>query len=91
MKPPLRLFKFDIMVNEKGLIDAEFYDSAPKGIRRLWWISNDIGEDEPGPWYGVLKRSETDDGAFDWRDVELPKTFAAYLGAMVQHKLEAQL
>lgn len=72
-----------------GTFDVEFTDTLPKGSRRLWWVSNN-GPDGPCAWYGTLQRSETDDSPFDFHSHELPKQFAAYLGEMVQHNLEAR-
>ena len=95
MKPPLRLFSAPCIVqeHEDGTVDVEFSDSAKNGDRRCWWISNNGSDElsEPGEWYGTLSRSETDESPFDFHSHELPKKFAAFLGAMVQHNLESKL
>ena len=63
-------FHFEGIVLADGeYTDFEFTDKSSKSIRRLWVLTYSVDEDH---WYATLRRSETDDGGFDWDSPELP-------------------
>lgn len=86
IKPPLRMFQFNSPTKHDDWA-TEFYDTGAKGAKRLWEV---YLNPEMRQWEGILRRSETESSSFmDWH-VALPKKLAAYLGAMVEQRMESE-
>lgn len=69
---PADRFEVDTVWNsDSEYVDVEIVDRGRKGPLRAWRISKNL---ETNEWYGMLRRSETEEDPFD-DGVYLPKRF----------------